>query len=201
MAVAAIYSQLARYSPQEIKNALFSIPGRNFVYSLLATAFGYFVLALYDRLAIRYVGKTLAVWKWLLAGFLGFAISNNAGTAVVSGAAIRYNLYTRWKFRMHEVFSMIIFSGFTYFIGCISIVVVGYFLISPDIEGAYLVSMAFWPGLAAFTIYFALAAFYKKSIDMGGYAIRMPSVGTAAMQAMLGMSESLVSSLVLYLVL
>jgi len=159
------------------------------------------VLALYDRLAIRYVGRTLAVWKWLLAGFLGFAISNNAGTAVVSGAAIRYSLYTRRKFRMHEIFSMIIFSGFTYFIGCISIVVAGYFLISKDMEGAYLVSVAFWPCLAAFITYFALAAFYKKSIDMGGYYIRMPSVGTAAMQATLGMSESLVSSFVLYLVL
>jgi len=201
MAVAAIYSQLSRYSPEEIKNAMLSIPGWSIVYSLAACAFGYFVLALYDRLAIRYVGRTLAVWKWLLAGFLGFAISNNAGTAVVSGAAIRYSLYTRWKFRMHEILSMIIFSGFTYFIGCISIVVAGYFLIPEDMEGAHLVTMAFWPCLVLFIAYFALAAFYKKSIDMGGYFIRMPSIGTAAMQAMLGMSESLASSLVLYMVL
>jgi len=201
MAAAAIYSQLSRYSPEEIKHALFSIPLRSLVYSLVACVFGYFVLALYDRLAIRYVGKTLAVWKWLLAGFLGFAISNNAGTAVVSGAAIRYRLYTGWKFRMHEIFSMIIFSGVTYFVGCVFIVVVGYFLIPHDIEGATIVYVAFWPCLAALVAYFSIATFYKKDVTIGSYSLKVPSTGTAAMQAMLGMSESLVSSLVLYLLL
>jgi len=201
MAAAAIYSQLSRYSAEEIKSALFSIPARSLAYSLAACVFGYFVLALYDRLAIRYVGKTLAMRKWLLAGFLGFAISNNAGTAVVSGAAIRYRLYTGWKFRMHEIFSMIIFSGVTYFVGCVFIVVVGYFFLPPDIEGAAIVHIAFWPCLAALVLYFSLAAFYKKSIEIGGYSLRVPSLGTAAMQAMLGMSESLVSSVILYLLL
>jgi len=201
MAAVAIYSQLSRYSPEEIKSAMFSIPRQSLVYALAATAFGYFVLALYDRLAIRYVGKTLAVRKWLLAGFLGFAISNNAGTAVVSGAAIRYRLYTGWKFRMHEIFSMIIFSGCTYFVGCIFIVVVGYFFIPHDIAGAALVHVAFWPCLIALVVYFTFAAFYRKNIGIGSYSLKMPSLDTAVLQALLGMSEGLISSVVLYLLL
>ena len=201
MAAVAIYTQLAKYSLAEIKNAMFSIPGINLVYALAACIVGYVVLAVYDRLALRYIGRTLAAWKWLLAGFLGFAVSNNAGTAVVSGAAIRYRLYTRWRFRMPEIFKMIMFSGFTYLVGCLFLVVVGYFLVPHDMKSSSVVAMAFWPCLAALVIYFILAAFYRGGIKMGDYSLKMPSVGTAAMQAALGTCDSLFASLVLYSVL
>ena len=201
MAVTAIYSQLAKYSPAEIEDAMLSIPGENLLYALASCAVGYVVLALYDRLALRYVGRTLAVWKWMLAGFLGFAISNNAGTAVVSGAAIRYRLYTRWKIRMREIFEMIMFSGFTYLVGCFALVVAGYFLVPKDMRSTSVVSMAYWPCLASLIVYFGLAAANKKNLILWGYLIRIPSVGTSAMQAALGMCDSLFASLVLYSVL
>jgi len=201
MAAVAIYSQLAKYSFSEIKDAMFSIPKKNFVYAMTACIMGYIVLAVYDRLALRYVGRTLAPWKWLLAGFLGFAVSNNAGTAVVSGAAIRYRLYTRWRFRIPEIFKMIMFSGFTYLVGCLFLVVIGYFLVPKDMRSTSVVAIAYWPCLGALIIYFLLAAFYEKGINMGEYTLRMPSVGTAVMQGTLGTCDSLFASLVLYSVL
>jgi len=201
VAVAAIYSQLSRYTLAEIKDAMFSIPGKNLVYALTACVAAYAVLALYDRLALRYVGRTLAAWKWLLAGFLGFAISNNAGSALVSGAAIRYRLYTRWKFRMPEIFKMIIFSGFTYLVGYLFLIVSGYFVIPQDMRNSATVTVAFWPCLSVFTAYFVLAAFYKRGIPMGEYTLKMPTLGTAATQAALGTCDVLLTSLVLYSVL
>jgi len=201
VAVVAIYSQLSRYTLAEIKDAMFSIPGKNFMYALTACVGAYTVLALYDRLALRYVGRTLAAWKWLLAGFLGFAVSNNAGSALVSGAAIRYRLYTRWKFRMPEIFKMVIFSGFTYLVGYLFLIVAGYFLVPQDMKSSSTVTVAFWPCLGVFTAYFVLAAFYKRGIPMGEYTLKMPSLGTAAMQAALGTCDVLLASLVLYSVL
>jgi len=201
VAVAAVYSQLARHSLAEIKEAIFSIPIRNLVYALITCAGAYAVLALYDRLALRYVGRTLDTWKWMLAGFLGFAISNNAGSALVSGAAIRYRLYTRWKFRMHEIFRMIIFSGFTYLVGYLFMIVSGYFFIPQDMRGSSAVAVAFWPCVIVFAVYFVLAAVYKRGIPMGDYTLKMPTVGTAAMQTALGACDVLFTSLVLYSVL
>jgi len=198
MAAVAVYSQLSRYSLAEIRFALFSIPAINLVYALLASVVGYFVLTLYDRLALFYIGRQLAAWKWMLAGFLGFAISNNAGTAVVSGAAIRYRLYTGWKFRMHEIFSMIMFSGVTYLVGCVAIIVIGSFIIPQNIDGVSIVNVAFWPSLAALAAYFAVATFYKRDVEIGGYLLRVPSMGVATMQALLGMTEALVASVILY---
>ena len=201
VAVFAIYSQLSRHTLAEIKDAMYAIPGKNLVYALMACVGAYTALALYDRLALRYVGRTLAVWKWLLAGFLGFAVSNNAGSALVSGAAIRYRLYTRWKFRMPEIFKMVIFSGFTYLVGYLFLIVSGYFLVPQDIRNSPTVAVAFWPCLGVFTVYFVLAAFYKRGIPMGEYTLKMPSIGTAAMQAALGTCDVLMASLVLYSVL
>ncbi|MCL2673522.1 MAG: hypothetical protein FWF01_03975 [Alphaproteobacteria bacterium] len=201
MAVLSIYTQLGRHSMADIKAAMLAIPGRNLAYALAACVMGYVVLAMYDRLALRYIGRTLEPWKWLLAGFLGFAISNNAGTAVVSGAAIRYHLYTRWKFRMNEIFKMIIFSGFTYLVGCLFLVVAGSFLIPQDMRSSATVTLAFWPCLVVLVGYFAMAAFYKRELRVGEYSMKMPTVGTATMQAALGMCDSLLASLVLYSVL
>jgi len=201
MAVFAIRFELGRYSLAEVVNAMLSIPYKNHVYALMACFAGYAILALYDRLALRYIGRTLAMWKWLLAGFLGFAVSNNAGTAIASGGAIRYRLYTRWKFRMPEIFKMVVFSGFTYLVGCLFLVVVGYFLVPQDRRSTSAVAFAFWPCLGLFITYFAFAAFYKRELRVGGHTLKMPTVGTAAIQAALGTCDSLLASLVLYSVL
>jgi len=113
MAAVALYSQLSRYTWVDIRGALDSIPALNFGYAAAACACAYLTLSMYDRLALGYIGRKLSWWKWMLTGFLAFAVSNNAGTAPVSGGAIRYRYYTRWKFRMYEIVEMITFSGFT----------------------------------------------------------------------------------------
>ena len=68
----------------------------------------------------------------MLAGMLGFAISNNAGHAVVSGGAIRYRLYTRWRVPGSDIIKMLTFSGFTFFLGYAAVAVIGYFLVPQD---------------------------------------------------------------------
>ncbi len=99
LATGMLWWQLRNYSFGDILNAIFAIPKRNLIAACIACFAGYLALALYDFLALNYVGANnrVAWWKWMLAGMLGFAISNNAGHAVVSGGAIRYRLYTRWR--------------------------------------------------------------------------------------------------------
>ena len=120
LAVGMLYWQLRSYSLMDIARALWNIPFLNLIYACAACLLGYITLSVYDYLALRYVGqnKNVSWWKWMLAGTLGFAISNNAGHAVVSGGAIRYRLYTRWRVRGGDILKMLVFSGFTYFLGC-----------------------------------------------------------------------------------
>ncbi|MDR1008794.1 MAG: lysylphosphatidylglycerol synthase domain-containing protein [Rickettsiales bacterium] len=201
MAVVAIYSQLSRYSWEDIRAAVMAVSGKSMLLAVLACTAGYAVLACYDWLALKYIGRRLAAWKWLLVGFLGFAISNNAGTAVVSGGAIRYRLYTRWKFRMAEIVKMVTFSGFTYLVGCLCLVSIGYFMVPDNMRETPAVALAFPPCFASFVAYFALAKWYKKGIRIAGETFKMPSVKMAAAQSALGTMDSLCASLVLYSVL
>ena len=126
-----IYHQLSKYKLEDIKDALVSIPAHNLFLACMASLGGYVALSSYDFLALKYIGRKLAPWKWIFAGFIGFSISNNAGHAIVSGGAIRYRLYTRWRFHASEIVRMVTFSGFTYLVACFFLIILGYFL-TPD---------------------------------------------------------------------
>ena len=204
IAIGMLYWQLRTYSLMDIARALWNIPFLNLVYASIACLAGYVALSLYDYLALRYVGKMVSWWKWMLAGVLGFSISNNAGHAVVSGGAIRFRLYTRWRIRAGEIIKMLTFSGFTYFLGCTAIVIFGYFLVPHSlfeqsvgakvgIHGLFLFCCA---GLGT---YFAMTLFFRnKSIKIGDLKFKIPTTRAAAFQMILGIIDSILAGLVLY---
>jgi len=201
-AVYALYSQLSKHSWVDIKGALLAIPGFNLLLALAAAAAGYVVLSMYEWLALRYIGRKLATWKWMLAGFMGFAITNNAGTAIVTGAAMRYRLYTMWKIQLSNIIKMIIFSGFTYLTGCFFLLAVGYFLIPEGARGASVISLVVWPSVAALLAYLFVTLFYHgKKVNIGEHSMKIPSTGTMLAQGILGFTDTVVASLVLYSVL
>lgn len=198
-----LYNQLSKYSFSDIKSALLSIPSHNLFYACLASFLGYVALSSYDYLALRYIGRKLAAWKWIFAGFIGFSVSNNAGHAIVSGGAIRYRLYTRWRFHASEIVKMVTFSGFTYLFGCFFLIIVGYFL-TPDHafgEGSaskmttLITTIVAAVGLA---LYFWATLYYKKPIIIKDIEFDIPSFRMALAQTFLGGIDILLASLVLY---
>ncbi len=207
-AVAAymLYVQLSRYSMQDIKEALFSIPAHNLWMACLASLGGYVALSSYDYLALRYIKRKLAPWKWIFAGFIGFSVSNNAGHAIVSGGTIRYRLYTRWRFHATEIVRMVTFSGFTYLVACFFLIIVGYFLTPNHAFGAGSVSkvttevVTLVSAIGLF-IYFCASLFYKKPIIIKEVEFDIPSFRMALAQVFIGAADILMASLVLYFAL
>ncbi len=206
LAAGMLWWQLRNYSFSDIIHAIAAIPLANLFAACCACLAGYFALSLYDYLALNYVGENKKVvwWKWMLAGMLGFAISNNAGHAVVSGGAIRYRLYTRWRIRGGDIVKMLTISGFTYFLGCAAIVLIGYFLVPHDIlnssTGAAVGLNALFIFCAASLLaYFAMTVlFYGKSIKIGQLKFQVPSTKMAGLQMLLGITDSVLAGLVLY---
>ncbi len=206
LAAAVLWWQLRNYSLGDIANSIMSIPVRNLILACGACVAGYLALAMYDYLALNYVGenKKVSWWKWMLAGMLGFAISNNAGHAVVSGGAIRYRLYTRWRIRSGDIVRMLTLSGFTYFLGAAAIVVIGYFLVPHDIFNRSAgISMGlnwlFGGCLAAIIAYFVLTILFgRKTIKIGSMWFQVPTTKMALAQMLLGMTDSVLAGLVLY---
>ena len=206
LAVGMLWYQLRNYSLYDIAHTMLSIPIPNLILACCACLAGYFALSLYDFLALHYVGESKKVvwWKWMLAGMLGFAISNNAGHAVVSGGAIRYRLYTRWRIRGGDIVKMLTISGITYTLGCAAIVVIGYFLIPADFfeqsVGTNIGLNALFIGcLSAIIAYFAATVlFHKKSIKIGQLHFDIPSTKMALLQMLLGIVDGMLAGLVLY---
>lgn len=204
LAAGMLYWQLRNYSVADIWHALGAIPVLNLAGACLACLAGYFALSLYDFLALNYVGGRVSWWKWMLAGMLGFAISNNAGHAAISGGAIRYRLYTRWRISGGDIVKMLTISGFTYFLGAAAIVVIGYFLVPHNVfSNAAGVSMGinilFILCAAAILAYFAMTIFFHdKSIQVAKLKFKIPSTKMAAMQMGLGITDSLLAGMVLY---
>jgi phosphatidylglycerol lysyltransferase len=204
VAAGMLYWQLRHYSFYDIARALWRIPFINLVWASLACAAGYAALSFYDFLALRYVGKMVSWWKWMLAGMLGFAISNNAGHAVVSGGAIRYRLYTRWRIRGGDIVKMLTYNGFTYFLGCTAIVVLGYFLVPHELFSQSVGASIGMHGLFIFCVaslgaYFATTQLFRnKTVKLGELHFRVPTTGAAFFQTLLGMLDSVLAGLVLY---
>ncbi len=206
LAAGMLYWQLHDYSLSQIGHAILDLPFVNLLYASIACLLGYLTLATYDWLALKYVGEVDKIkwWKWMLAGILGFAISNNAGHAVVSGGAIRYRLYTRWRIRAGDILKMLIFSGFTYFLGASAIVLIGYFLVPHDIFAGSVGASVGIHGLFIFCLlalmaYFIMTILFSdKIIYIKKHYLRIPRTKTAIIQTFLGITDSVLAGLVLY---
>ncbi len=206
LAACMLYHQLSRYSLNDIKDALLAIPMHNLLMACMASIGGYVALSSYDFLALKYIKRKLAAWKWILTGFIGFSVSNNAGHAIVSGGTIRYRMYTRWRFKGGDIVKMVTFSGFTYLIACFFLIIVGY-LITPDHAfGDGSVSKVTTEITALLSLigligYFALSIWYKKPLIIKGVEFDMPRPLMALAQVFIGGADILMASMVLYFAL
>src|SRR3546814_14347461 len=81
----------------------------------------YFLLILYDALALRYVARRLPYSRIALASFVAYAFSNNIGFALLSGGSIRYRLYSSWGLSSGEVNRIICFGVLTFGLGVLSL--------------------------------------------------------------------------------
>ena len=89
--------------------------------ALVLTALNYAVLTGYDFLAFAYIGKRLPAAQVALASFLSYAVANNVGFAMLSGASVRYRFYTRWGLTGEEL-SRIVFSySVTFWLGLLAL--------------------------------------------------------------------------------
>lgn len=205
LAAFMIYRQLAKYTLQEIADAIIAVPNKNIFMAFLASFCGYMALSSYDYLALKYIRRKLSAWKWIFAGFIGFSISNNAGHAIVSGGAIRYRLYTRWRVSAANIVKMVTFSGFTYLVACFFLVILGYACSPNHVLAAVLSPLMNWTlvltsGLGLL-LYLAGCVYYKKPLIIKKIEFEPPSLPLAIAQVLIGSIDILMAALVLYCIM
>src|SRR6478609_887384 len=95
-ALEVLRHELSVTSWTAVRISLAATPVSRIAAAIGITAMNYVVLTGYDFLAFASIGRRLAAWRIAMASLLAYAIANNVGFAMLSGASVRYRFYTRW---------------------------------------------------------------------------------------------------------
>lgn len=184
---------------------LSNIPAWHLALAVLLTAVNYGVLTGYDFLAFAYLGKHLPPRRIAMTSFLAYAISNNVGFAMLSGASIRYRFYTRWGITAEEL-SQIVFSYVvTFWLGLL--LVGGLALARSPLPGnlnlpmASLVPPLGWLLMLISIGYIAAAAFRVGPIRLRRATLPLPSAPLALAQLAISVLDWTIAATVLYVLL
>ena len=180
------------------------LPPSRFLLAVGLTWINYAVLTGYDFLAFAYIDRRPPRVNVALASFLSYAISNNVGFALLSGASVRYRFYTRWGLSGEEL-SRIVFSySVTFWLGLLALGGISLALSPvPSLAGigARATSTAGWLLAASAAAYVAAAAIGRGPVAIGRLRFPLPTFPVALTQLVLSAADWALAGAVLYVLL
>lgn len=204
-AVWVLNRSLQEVSYREVRAAIHGLPASALLLSVLFTAGNYAVLCGFDLLAFRYVGKRLTEWKVAVTSFIGYAVANNVGFAIISGTSVRYRFYSRWGLGGADISRIVVFYTGTFWLGFL--VLAGWSMaMDPhpglrDLLGATTVALTGWGLLLSAGAYVVLAAVRRDPVKMWKWHIPVPPLRTVAMQYLLSTVDWALAGAVFYVLL
>ena len=120
-AIYVVQREFRHLNLHEVGHALATMPRHSLLKSAAWTVLAYAVLTLYDRLATIYAGKRVSYPRTALASFCAYSLAHNLGFAAVSGAAVRYRLYSHWGLSPSEIAKVIGFCSLTFGLGAMTL--------------------------------------------------------------------------------
>ena len=120
-ALVVLQSALHRYHYRDIMRELHSLPRGRILLALLFTAGSYLALTGYDSLGLRYIRRPLRYGRIAFASFVAYAFSHNLGFPLLTGAPVRFRLYSSWGLSAVEVTNVIAFNSLTFFMGLFTV--------------------------------------------------------------------------------
>jgi phosphatidylglycerol lysyltransferase len=198
--------ELREYHYHEVVQHVRDLSSHKVLLAILLTILSYWVLTIYDWIALRYIRHPLGYPRTALASFLGYVFSHNLGlNALVSGAT-RYRLYSVWGLSALEVASIVVFCGLTFWIGFCAVAGVVFVFAPMAFPGTFHLPFASVRPLGflclAFVLaYFLGAAFWRKPLRIRRWEFRWPSIPIAAGQIAVSSLDWLVASCVFFVLL
>ncbi len=205
VALEVLRVELRAVTWRDLTADVFGTPLPRLGLSLALTVLNYAALTGYDLLAFAYIGKTLPRAQIAVASFLAYAISNNVGFAMLSGASVRYRFYTRWGVTAEEL-SRIVFSySVTFWLGLLGLgglsLAVTPLASAREWPGHQLLAPLGWLLLLVPPAYLLATVLRAQPLRVRGYELPLPSPAIAAGQVLLSAAEWTLAGAVLYVLL
>jgi phosphatidylglycerol lysyltransferase len=188
-ALLVLRAELHAVSWHELTADVLTTPPWTLTLALALTVLNYVVLTGYDLLAFAYIGKTLPRARVAVASFLAYAISNNVGFAMLSGASVRYRFYTRWGVTTEELSRIVFCYSVTFWLGLLALGGLS-FVVSPipsaqGLPGHQIVSLVGWLLMLAVAAYVIATIVRREPLRLRSLVVPLPSPRLATGQLLI----------------
>ena len=203
LAIVVLHRELSTTTYPALRHELAGLPRWRVLAALGLTALSYGCLTAYDALALRYVRHALPYGRTAFASFIGYAASNTLGFAWVTGASLRFRLYSRWGVAPGDFARIVGFYSLTMWVGALAVggAALAFAPIPPGVPFAPgLVRLAGAGLLAVFVAYLGFGA-TGRAIRVRGIEVSAPSRGILAGQVVASVAEWLTAAAVPFVLL
>ena len=205
-AIYVVQREFRHLSVAEIRAAMAAIPPSALWMAAGWTVLAYAVLAIYDRLGSIYAGHPVSWARSLLASFCGYSLAHNLGFAAVSGAAVRYRLYSAWGLSPLEIAKVVGFTSLTFGLGGLALGGL-VLLVEPEVVPWFGTRLPHWAMRAlaiacwGAVIGYVVLSRFVRHIRVFGHEIDLPGPGMALVQTVLATADVAVTAAIFHALL
>lgn len=206
LALWVLHQSLRDYHHDDIAAALRELPSARLALALAIAICGYLVLAGYDLLAFRFIGRTLRLRNFALAAFISNALGNNLGNILVTGAAVRYWIYTPLGISAAQIAKVVLFCSLGFWLGFVALSALLFILVPVALPATLPLPAATtrpigFVLLALLGAYLVLVGTRRAPLRLGAWQLTLPSPGLTAGQLVVASLDLCLMGLALYVLL
>lgn len=206
LAAYVLYTTFQRISFADVLANVRATPAITLWLAAACAAGAFTVLAAYEVAVVRYVKHGIGRAKPVITALIAFPLGHAMGQTLLSGSALRYRMYAPAGFSAMEVGATVLLCGMPY------VLAFGLLLDLALVFGAEALAPLFrisseWlfalgcVGLVKDAGYLLFVWRRKKPIRLGGWAVNVPTLRMTALQLVVGVTDIVLISSVLYLLL
>ncbi|HEX6015099.1 MAG TPA: bifunctional lysylphosphatidylglycerol flippase/synthetase MprF [Geminicoccaceae bacterium] len=202
----AIHRELAAWRFADVAAAVEGLPTLQLALAAGAAALSYALLALYDPLALRYLGRLLPARRGALAAFVGYAFSHTMGLPLLTGGAVRYRLYTAWGLPAGDIAGIVAFNSVTLWVGVLAMLALGGLAAPGEIGPLLGLSPSFATAVAAcacvlLAAYVGAGVALRRPLTVRSWQFAWPRPPLAATQVLLAVLDWTLAAATLWVLL
>lgn len=202
----ALSRLLAEVDVREVAAQVRATPWPRTALAMLTTLAGYLFLAGYDWSALRHIGKPLPVPVAMTGGLMAYAFGNTIGLSAISGAAVRWRVYSGLGLDGYDIAAISTFTAMSFGVGA-TLIGCSALALHPGALGPVLplgegtVRMLALGAIAAVLLPLGWAGIARRELAFGRFRLHAPRPGVLVTQIAICLGDLGFSALTLYLLL
>jgi uncharacterized membrane protein YbhN (UPF0104 family) len=207
VAAAVLYRTLGGIDIDGVLAAVWSNDPKDVAVAAVAVAAAYFTLTFYDLFALRSLGfRTLPYAIAARAGFTSYAIGHSIGAATLTGAAVRFRIYSTHGLDSVAVAKVCFVAALTFWLGNVTVLGLGV-AFEPEAVTAIDRLPTLTHRLLAVLLLCAVAAYLAwvwrtpRTLGRGGWTVRLPNGPLTLLQIGIGVLDLVCCTLAMYMLL